>query len=1296
VVRPAAAAAGLTTDQRGVDRVLDSADPDAVRTVDIGAVEAYPGLQQPPDRTFDEDTSIQVTFDVGDTSLPFESIIALSSGWLLPPSGSVDLTSGSGSTRTLTLAPAANAFGTTAVTIVAQQRINGVRQTVARTFNVTVNDVNDPPAMDPIADVTIAEDPGQQTVDVTGISAGAGESEILGMTATSNNTAVVPNPSVSFNGTNPFASLRFTPVANKSGTATVTVTLTDGSGATAVRTFTVTVAPVPDAPFVSMTFAREDTESFPFTIARNSRDGADVTHFKITNVTGGTLALFDSGRTPVASGQFISVAQGTGQLVFTPSPNSNVTGHFTVQASLSASDAGLGGPAVTADITVDPVPDAPTVTGATTAEDTQTTSGLVVTRNVVDGADVASFRIVQIVNGTLFKSDGTTALANGAVITAAEGASGLRFTPAPNFRGGASIQVIGIINHPMIGPIEGEQTGTGAITVTPVADTPSITNASTIVNAQTTSGLVVSPNAADGAEVTHFKVAAVSGGQLFLGNGVTPVPAGSFITSAQGIGGLRFTPATDSIVTGHVSVRASTSASDAGVAGGTVTADIAISPMPSATTVTTSKTPANPGETVTFTATVAPSQAAASGTVQFKDGSTNLGSPVALASGSASFATSSLTAGLHTITAVYSGNTLAATSTGTLAGGQRVRTPVTLSIASSGNPTPLGQPVTITATPAFSGGGTPTGTMTFKDGATTLGSPALSGGAASFTTSAFTLGVHHLTVEYGGDGLFVAAGGTFDQTTSCPVMTVGPSTVPAATAGVAYSQTFTQSGGAGAIVFSMTGTAPAGLTFTAATATLSGTPTAPGSYDFQITATPANGCGAVSKSYTLLIGGGRAVLTGADAGAGPHVRRFNALDGSTPSTGALTSFFPFNHGFTGGVRVAEGDVNGDGVPDPIAAAGSGGAPEVRVYDGATGTLLRSVLAFETGFTGGVFVAAADVDGDGYADVIAGSGPGRSGEVKVFSGRDGAVLRDVVVFAPAFTGGVRVAAGDVNGDGNADLVVGTGPGTSSTVTILNGRDLSVLRSFSPYGAFPGGVFVAAGDVTGDGLADVITGADAGGGPHVQVFDGATGAVAQSFFAFAPTFTGGVRVAAGDVTGDGKAEVIVGAGPGGTPEVRVFDGATAALVSTQLAYPSAFPGGLFVATVVPQHRLVIERAGSGGGSGAAGADAEAADRRPNMIAGWAFVENTRDAGISAVHVYARPVSGGAAIFLGVATLGDARPDVAERFGQQYANAGFHLAFNASLLPLGNYDIVVFAQAAQTGTFEIARTVRFTRVP
>jgi hypothetical protein len=96
---------------------------------------------------------------------------------------------------------------------------------------------------------------------------------------------------------------------------------------------------------------------------------------------------------------------------------------------------------------------------------------------------------------------------------------------------------------------------------------------------------------------------------------------------------------------------------------------------------------------------------------------------------------------------------------------------------------------------------------------------------------------------------------------------------------------------------------------------------------------------------------------------------------------------------------------------------------------------------------------------------------------------------------------------------------------------------------------------------------VTGAGQGGGPHVQVFDAATGALLVGFFAYDPAFTGGVRVAAADVNGDGVPDVITAPGPGGGPHVRVFDGA--ALQAGQVvevvgffAYNPAFTGGVYI--------------------------------------------------------------------------------------------------------------------------------------
>jgi fibronectin-binding autotransporter adhesin len=210
--------------------------------------------------------------------------------------------------------------------------------------------------------------------------------------------------------------------------------------------------------------------------------------------------------------------------------------------------------------------------------------------------------------------------------------------------------------------------------------------------------------------------------------------------------------------------------------------------------------------------------------------------------------------------------------------------------------------------------------------------------------------------------------------------------------------------------------------------------------------------------------------------------------------------------------------------------------------------------------GGVFVAVGDVNNDGQDDVITGLTQG-SAHVKAFS-QNGTLLRSFDAF-PGYTGGVRVASGDVNGDGYADIIVGTASGAAH-VKIFSGYDGSLLRSFLAYSAgIAGGVFVAAGDVDGDGAAEIVTGAGAGAGPHIKIFNGNTLNVEASFFAYEATFTGGVSVATTDQDGDGRADIIAGAGPGAQPHVKVFDGETLGLLASFLAYDRTYTGGVHVA-------------------------------------------------------------------------------------------------------------------------------------
>jgi len=278
------------------------------------------------------------------------------------------------------------------------------------------------------------------------------------------------------------------------------------------------------------------------------------------------------------------------------------------------------------------------------------------------------------------------------------------------------------------------------------------------------------------------------------------------------------------------------------------------------------------------------------------------------------------------------------------------------------------------------------------------------------------------------------------------------------------------------------------------------------------------------------------------------------------------SFMAYQKNFLGGVRVAVGDVNGDGFADVITGTGPGANSHVKVFDGArlgrTNAVLMSFYAFQGSFRGGVYVAAGDLTGDGRADIIVAPDAGTRPVVRVFDGKTGAEIRSFLAFSPTYTGGVNVAAGDVNGDGFDDVIVGAG--INGHVKVFDGATGAEIRSFFAFPGFTGSVSVAAGDLNSDKDAELIVGAGAGApGGHVKVFDGRTGLEIMSFFAFDPNFTGGVRVGAGDVDNDKIADIIVGAGGGAGPHVKVFRAIDQLVLHNFPAYEPDFLGGVFVA-------------------------------------------------------------------------------------------------------------------------------------
>ncbi|MDB5308180.1 MAG: hypothetical protein JWO38_2382 [Gemmataceae bacterium] len=304
------------------------------------------------------------------------------------------------------------------------------------------------------------------------------------------------------------------------------------------------------------------------------------------------------------------------------------------------------------------------------------------------------------------------------------------------------------------------------------------------------------------------------------------------------------------------------------------------------------------------------------------------------------------------------------------------------------------------------------------------------------------------------------------------------------------------------------------------------------------------------------------IVTGAGAGGGPHVEVFDA------QTGALMfSFFAYDPAYTGGVRVAVGDVNGDGAPDIITSTGPGGGPNIKVFSGKDLSLLASFFAFEPTFTGGATVAVGHFDGQPGAEIVVGAGPGAGPRVETFrivAGRAvplAGPLGSFFAFEPTFTGGVNVAAGNLTGGPTDEIVVGAASLGGPHVVVFDATGTQV-ESFFAFAAPELGVTVAVADLTGTGKAQIITGPGAGGGPVVQVFDGVSAAQLNAFPVYIPSFRGGVTVAAVDRNGDGKADLIVGPGQQATA-LQIFDGSTLSPVDQFDPFDPTFSGGVYVA-------------------------------------------------------------------------------------------------------------------------------------
>jgi hypothetical protein len=291
------------------------------------------------------------------------------------------------------------------------------------------------------------------------------------------------------------------------------------------------------------------------------------------------------------------------------------------------------------------------------------------------------------------------------------------------------------------------------------------------------------------------------------------------------------------------------------------------------------------------------------------------------------------------------------------------------------------------------------------------------------------------------------------------------------------------------------------------------------------------------------------LATGAAPGRDPIVRAYG------PNGDLLLNFRAYSRHMSSGVRVATGDVNGDGVADVITAPGSRGHALVEVFSGIDGHRLRRFKAFTGGYHAGVNVAAGDVDGDGKADIVVGAGEGGRPYVRVFSGANGGRIGSFFAWSKKRRLGVRVAAGDIDGDGRAEITTTGGPGRGTNVTIFRFTGQRVARLHPDLRAHRG-LWPAMADLNGDKLADLVLGGD---GKVLAL--GADGVRIRALRPFGSAARNrGLRVAVADVNADDVPEIVVSRlRKGGT--LRAFSAGTFKCVGNLLGgHPP--PGAVYL--------------------------------------------------------------------------------------------------------------------------------------
>lgn len=298
------------------------------------------------------------------------------------------------------------------------------------------------------------------------------------------------------------------------------------------------------------------------------------------------------------------------------------------------------------------------------------------------------------------------------------------------------------------------------------------------------------------------------------------------------------------------------------------------------------------------------------------------------------------------------------------------------------------------------------------------------------------------------------------------------------------------------------------------------------------------------------------IITGPGVGGSTHVRVIHKEGYPFSDLGFIAK-----NGQSTGIDVAIGDLNNDQNDEIIVGAGPGDVPYVKIFDKITQEEKTSFMAYGESFKGGVRVSVGDINGDGLQEIVTAAGPGGGVHIRVFDLNGKIIHSALSPFPKEYRTGADVAVGDVTGDGIAEIAVSNGPGESAQIAIFNGAGEIINPGILAFPkAFKGGSHIAIADIDHDGVGEIVAGAGPGGGPQIRVFEADGEARGIQFFPFHPTFRGGIDVAAIDYDNDGKDEILTSQFSAGQAWTKVYRYNNQHTIHAEfIAYSKSFEGG-----------------------------------------------------------------------------------------------------------------------------------------